>query len=320
MRLGRLIGMCLAVCLCARAYGELVRTHVCPHLFGSLPQSPARAQARVKRQAQAASADSDASAAAAKSLLQGVAVVEPAMSQVVDAKRAVTSVSLTADGSVAATGSWSTHVALWDASTGRQLAALRGHTERVHSVAWRAGSVARVVSSSDAEEDMGDHDGRIAQRVTVQAEAAKPEWQLSSGAVLASCGADSMVMLWNDQVLQSAAAAAMIAQGGAPLIAPAARLAGHAARVNRVAWHPAGRWIASTSHDAHWKLWDAETASCLLTQSVCANDLCAYLMPCSQAHPDSPLHAPPPSSRRVTLTQHMAPPSTLMARCLPLPT
>lgn len=215
------------------------------------------------------------------------------MSQVVDAKRAVTSVSLTAEASVAATGSWSTHIALWDASTGLPLAALRGHTERVHHVAWRAGSVARVVSSSDAEEDMGDGEDHIAPRVTVHAAAAKPEWQLSSGAVLASGGADSMVMLWNDQVLQSAAAAAMIAQGGAPLIAPTARLTGHAARVNRVAWHPAGRWLASTSHDAHWKLWDAETASCLLTQSVRMIRGCVYWTPCSRAHPDPSCLAPP---------------------------
>ncbi|CAB9497105.1 U4 u6 small nuclear ribonucleoprotein [Seminavis robusta] len=38
-----------------------------------------------------------------------------------------------------------------------------------------------------------------------------------------------------------------------------AHLQGHAARLCKVAFHPLGDWVATTSHDHTWRLWDIET-------------------------------------------------------------
>ncbi|MBW0487693.1 hypothetical protein O181_027408 [Austropuccinia psidii MF-1] len=62
-------------------------------------------------------------------------------------------------------------------------------------------------------------------------------------------GADAKVQLWsleNDGPLQT--------------------LQGHTGRVCRVAFHPAGHHIASSSFDTTWRLWDVETGAELLTQ------------------------------------------------------
>ncbi|KAI7964766.1 hypothetical protein MJO29_002864 [Puccinia striiformis f. sp. tritici] len=62
-------------------------------------------------------------------------------------------------------------------------------------------------------------------------------------------GADAKVQLWsldNEQPLRT--------------------LEGHGARVCRVAFHPAGRHVASSSFDTTWRLWDVETGAELLVQ------------------------------------------------------
>lgn len=40
--------------------------------------------------------------------------------------------------------------------------------------------------------------------------------------------------------------------------APLLTLAGHSARVCRIAFHPSGRYLGSASYDGTWRLWDAE--------------------------------------------------------------
>ena len=47
---------------------------------------------------------------------------------------------------------------------------------------------------------------------------------------------------------------------------PIGTLHGHADKVNRVAFHPSGRFIGSTSFDLTWRLWDIETQQSLLDQ------------------------------------------------------
>eukprot|EP00727_Mastigamoeba_balamuthi_P009337 m51a1_g5025 putative u4 u6 small nuclear ribonucleoprotein prp4 (522) ;mRNA; r:343115-345004 len=70
---------------------------------------------------------------------------------------------------------------------------------------------------------------------------------------VATASADGDVMLWG---------LGGEGEGAGPL----ATLRGHAMRANRVAFHPCGRLLASTSADATWRLWDLDRGVCLLEQ------------------------------------------------------
>jgi len=70
------------------------------------------------------------------------------------------------------------------------------------------------------------------------------------GCSLGSAGSDGKILLWG------------LEDGDAPL----AVLSGHEDRVNRVAFHPQGSLLASTSHDNTWRLWDVETQAEILLQ------------------------------------------------------
>jgi len=50
-------------------------------------------------------------------------------------------------------------------------------------------------------------------------------------------------------------------------------LTGHEDVVNNVDFHPTGKFLASTSNDKTWRLWDIERKSCLLTQEGHAGEV-----------------------------------------------
>ena len=88
-------------------------------------------------------------------------------------------------------------------------------------------------------------------------------WQNSASnrIALASCGVDKTVRLWAP-VYEGA-----VEDGGVPVVAPAQTLEGHEMRVNRVAFHPhLNQFVASTSDDETWRLWDIERREELLLQ------------------------------------------------------
>eukprot|EP01118_Nematostelium_gracile_P015377 TRINITY_DN6154_c0_g1_i1.p1 TRINITY_DN6154_c0_g1~~TRINITY_DN6154_c0_g1_i1.p1 ORF type:complete len:468 (+),score=112.15 TRINITY_DN6154_c0_g1_i1:121-1524(+) len=66
---------------------------------------------------------------------------------------------------------------------------------------------------------------------------------------LVSAGADNRVLLWSLDKEE-----------------PLQELVGHEERVNRIAFHPTGKYLASASHDLTWHLWDIEAGRDLLEQ------------------------------------------------------
>jgi len=63
-------------------------------------------------------------------------------------------------------------------------------------------------------------------------------------------------------------------------------LVGHKLRVSRVAFHPSGRFIGTTSYDSTWRLWDANTTQELLLQEGHFNEVYGISF-----HPDGSLVA-----------------------------
>lgn len=70
---------------------------------------------------------------------------------------------------------------------------------------------------------------------------------------LATSGADNTVRLWPLQEEEEFQKSTI--------------LKGHEDRVNKVRFHPMGKYVVSTSHDKTWKFWDIETKKELFTQT-----------------------------------------------------
>eukprot|EP00009_Paramoeba_aestuarina_P012260 CAMPEP_0201528098 /NCGR_PEP_ID=MMETSP0161_2-20130828/37306_1 /ASSEMBLY_ACC=CAM_ASM_000251 /TAXON_ID=180227 /ORGANISM="Neoparamoeba aestuarina, Strain SoJaBio B1-5/56/2" /LENGTH=515 /DNA_ID=CAMNT_0047929239 /DNA_START=29 /DNA_END=1576 /DNA_ORIENTATION=- len=162
-------------------------------------------------------------------------------SQVEDmrAARPVSSISFAPNQKLLATASWSGSVKVWESETFRQVKQFRGHTERATQVLFHPHSSCEIPSSLKTEVKMEVDDTEIPSSSSSS----------SSSVDLISCSVDKMIHLWS---LSSPT--------------PIATLTGHMDRINRIAIHPFGRHIASTSNDMTWRLWDLETKSMLLEQ------------------------------------------------------
>merc|ERR1719258_644906 len=95
---------------------------------------------------------------------------------------------------------------------------------------------------------------------------------------LASGDAKGLIMLWSMSEDDS--------MGEAKVEVPLKQLEGHEDRVNRVAFHPMGKHVISTSHDLTWRMWDIETGKDLLLQE--GHEQPVYGIP---IHPDGSLVA-----------------------------
>eukprot|EP01102_Stenamoeba_stenopodia_P015127 TRINITY_DN5120_c0_g1_i1.p1 TRINITY_DN5120_c0_g1~~TRINITY_DN5120_c0_g1_i1.p1 ORF type:complete len:532 (+),score=123.89 TRINITY_DN5120_c0_g1_i1:167-1762(+) len=159
------------------------------------------------------------------------------LSQIGD-DRAISCCAISPDASIVATGSWTGLVKLWNVEKGETIRPLRGHTERLGAVAFHPDvpSMSSLLSSANNAQDGVDDKMEI-------------ESGASSTVALASCAADNKVLLWSLTKSE-----------------PIAKLEGHFERVNRVAFHPSGAYLASTSFDLTWRLWDVETRKELLEQ------------------------------------------------------
>ena len=120
-------------------------------------------------------------------------------------------------------------------------------------------------------------------------------WNPTNTGGLASCGTDGAVMLWNVPVEAGTSNASGVATAAAadsmsdvapssshvatsldsstalpppliPTLTPLATLKGHTDRCSRLAFHPSGSWLASTSFDKTFRLWDVVTQKEILAQ------------------------------------------------------
>lgn len=164
-------------------------------------------------------------------------------SEVGDA-RPVASVAFSACSTRLATASWSGISKVWAVTPVTKLQyELKGHKDSVTDIAWTPTPTQHIGAAN-----------------------------------IASCGMDANIMLWHapvpdvteeDASMTDVAAPPLV--GGLPVsstpsLAPLAVLSGHADRCCRLAWHPSGRLVASTSYDKTWRLWDVETQKELLKQ------------------------------------------------------
>jgi U4/U6 small nuclear ribonucleoprotein PRP4 len=144
-------------------------------------------------------------------------------------ERTVSSCSFSPDGSHLTTCSWNNLIKVWDVETLQCVKEIRAHKERISHVSYYPYGTPVINYGVKPEETVDSTAPRTLD--------------------LASCAADSTVKLWNSA-------------SGTHL----ATLTGHNDRVCRMAWHPSGRYMGTTSFDMTWMLWDLETGKCILEQ------------------------------------------------------
>ena len=99
--------------------------------------------------------------------------------------------------------------------------------------------------------------------------------QDSSSVNLATCSVDGIVQLWGGVAAEEQAVVKM-EDGDAPkavakqnkikALPPLAKLEGHQDRCARLAFHPSGRFLLSSSYDCTWRMWDVSKQMCILKQ------------------------------------------------------
>ena len=177
--------------------------------------------------------------------------------------RTVASVAFAPDGADIVTGSWDGDCQVWDRKSCLVKYVLKGHTERVTSVAYCPTDDGRTIASGSVDGTAmlwrvgkGDHD--------------------ESNDVEMTDGADA------DQAARSSGVSGGVSGGGDATgdasgdasetnlvgreISSCCTFKGHKDRLGRICWHPKGKHLLTTSFDRTWRLWDVETGAELLTQ------------------------------------------------------
>lgn len=161
--------------------------------------------------------------------------------------RSVASVDFSPDDKNIVTGSWDSNCQIWDRKTCLPKYLLKGHTERITSVAYcpLASDEGHTVAS-------GSVDGKAML------------WQVNtSDAVMTSTKTDA------DDDDDDDGGGKNIANNeddGLEELSPVRIFDGHKDRLGRICWHPNGKHLLTTGFDRTWRLWDVETGDELLTQ------------------------------------------------------
>jgi WD40 repeat protein len=143
------------------------------------------------------------------------------------------------DGGQLATGSGLGLVQLWDATNGRELRRLEGHSDLVRSVAWSPDGMTLASASADRTVRLWNaSNGQELRCLEGQQVVASVGWSPDSKTIAVG-GQDKMVRVYH-------------AVSGQELH----RFRGHQGEINSVAWSPDGNLVASASWDGTVRLWD----------------------------------------------------------------
>eukprot|EP00536_Pseudo-nitzschia_multiseries_P002543 jgi/Psemu1/235790/estExt_Genewise1.C_340077 len=143
-----------------------------------------------------------------------------------------------------ATGSWSGTIKLWDASLNSVAEKTLAHEDRIMGIALRPSRV---------------------------------EHNASAPMMMATSSIDLTAKLWtirntddtNDEAMKDESGDA----GSTYQIQEVAHLKGHASRLCKVAFHPLGDHVVTTSFDHTWRMWDVETGGEILLQDGHAKEV-----------------------------------------------
>jgi serine/threonine protein kinase len=195
----------------------------------------------------------------------------------------VSSVALSPDGRLLATGGWDGTARLWEIETGQEVAVLNGHTADVNDVNFSPDGQVLATASSDRSVRLWD--------VTTGGQVAilpHADWVMSAafspdGRLLATTSGDGITRLWDFETGEEVAVlytdwarsvdfspdGRLLATGGtdgttqlwdvATGQQQLAVLRGHTDWVRGIAFSPDGRLLATGSSDWTTRLWDVET-------------------------------------------------------------
>eukprot|EP00808_Paulinella_micropora_P004473 g44364.t1 len=219
--------------------------------------------------------------------------------------RPISSLHFAPDSQTLATASWSGDCKVWDIRTAGEIGLLKGHTERVTDIAfhpsattngWSADSV--NLASCGADETLRlwalPALGKVKKEEAEEAEDVKMKEDENSSSTNSSDESSSSSSMnggsepkvkeeensGETDDSSSSSSTALPENGMRPLLT----LRGHADRLCRLAWHPSGRLVATSSFDTTWRLWDVEAGRSVLCQTGHSRALYGIGM-----HPDGTL-------------------------------
>ena len=184
-------------------------------------------------------------------LYQKCAKVSLGGSQIGD-DRPLTRVRYSKSSNIFASASLNTNVKIWDVANNlANILTLRGHEERVTSIAWHP--QAYFENSNENNNRTNNFDGIF----------------------IASTSADKTCMLWDCRPNTSAMEVDSSTVDSLTVDKTYSRKAiftGHKGCVTDCAFHPNGRYLGTSSCDYTWRLWDIETSNELLLQDGHINE------------------------------------------------